>query len=138
MDSELWATEAEARTLRLVAGTTAHEDAGRITHIPHPAPPARWTTGATHWGLREKRRRRMRRIVSVLAVMAVMAAMVAVMAVPAFAAPREGAGCIGEAFSNAEPGTKGERVSSVAETGTLGKVISIAATRNLPVVTCIL
>jgi hypothetical protein len=57
-----------------------------------------------------------RRIISLVVVALVMAAMMLVMAMPAFAAASLRANCVGEAFSNAEPGTKGQRVSEDAKT----------------------
>ena len=58
----------------------------------------------------------MRRIILLVVVALVMAAMLIASALPVFAAASDNASCVGEAFSEAPPGTKGE-VASTAATG---------------------
>ena len=69
----------------------------------------------------------MRRIFSLSVMALVMAAMIVAMAIPAFAAASPRASCVGEAFSNAEPGTKGQVVSQAAIGGGIGEEISTGA-----------
>jgi hypothetical protein len=61
----------------------------------------------------------MRRILVLLLVAAMMALMLVAGALPVFAAASDDASCLGEAFSEAPPGTKGEGVSTIAS-GTQG------------------
>ena len=72
----------------------------------------------------------MRRIISVLAVAALMAGMLLASALPVFAAASDNTSCIGEAFSEAPPGSQGEVVRTAAtgnEPGFVGERVSSVA-----------